>query len=288
MKYKAYWLHEKGDVVPVETIHIAEVIKDPERFGYSRERIEAQYAKYHEPIGHEGRAREKIMIELIRDNGWVRARYQPHKDTWTIELHSLNDALRELIPAFFRRPEVQSKHQHSDIKITELFRPDGMKKHEPQSARSPVMSDEQKQRLYEHEQKLLEAELRATFVPYLVRVGTERRPSQIIMCGFFGLRRCFFVKEFDCQSSGDELLAAAREAIIEDRNAYNGNVPFFGKKVGYALYPEYGTAIPLSLEGEIRDDVVVAHTSGAISVGIGKSRHGAASSVNVPRFEKKE
>jgi hypothetical protein len=36
MKFNAYWLHQDGEVIPVETLHIAEIIKTPERFKYSR------------------------------------------------------------------------------------------------------------------------------------------------------------------------------------------------------------------------------------------------------------
>jgi len=129
MKYKAYWLHENGEVVPVTTIHIAEVIKTPDRFGYSRERVETSYTRFNEPMGHEGKARQEIMSDIIRNHGWIRIRFRPAKDLWIIELHTLSDDLKEQLLVFLKQPEVMGKHPNADINITELFCPSGEKHH---------------------------------------------------------------------------------------------------------------------------------------------------------------
>lgn len=82
MNFKAYWINIGSEIVPVQSTHIAEVIKAPFRFGYTRERIDAEYAKFQEPIGHEGKARQLIMADLIRNHGWIRLRYTPKYDSW--------------------------------------------------------------------------------------------------------------------------------------------------------------------------------------------------------------
>lgn len=122
MKHTAFWLHYDGEVIPVETIHIATVIRVPEKFGYTFERIKEIYSKYGEPIGHEGRARHEIMSDIIRNYGWIRIRYRPRNDVWVVELHSLTDDIMEFIIRFLNQPEVMGQHPHADIRINELFR----------------------------------------------------------------------------------------------------------------------------------------------------------------------
>lgn len=129
MKYQAYWLNINGTVIPVETIHITTVIKTPERFGYSLERIHKIYKKNGEPMGHEGRARVEIMSDLIKRKGWIRFRFKPKEDSWTVELNTLTTDVMERIKEFFKHSEVVGKSKNADIRITELFHPDGMKRH---------------------------------------------------------------------------------------------------------------------------------------------------------------
>lgn len=120
MHYKAYWIHAGGEIIPVLTTHIAEVIKTPELFGYTRERIETIYASLKEPIGHEGKARQIIMMDIIQNHGWIRLRYTPRSDSWVVETKCLTGEIRQLLHLFFRSPDVVSKHPHSILRITEL------------------------------------------------------------------------------------------------------------------------------------------------------------------------
>lgn len=121
MLFQAYWLHNSGDLVPVETIHIAEVIKNPLRFGYPREQIEVIYSELNEPLGHEGKAREQIMIDLIKNHGWIRVRFKPGKDLWVVELSRLTDGIKLLLNRFFCDLNVSGTRPNADIRITELF-----------------------------------------------------------------------------------------------------------------------------------------------------------------------
>ena len=116
----AYWLHTTGAVIEVPTIHIAEVIKNPARFGCTPEQIIASYRRHNEPVGHEGKARQEIMADLIRFNGWIRLRYTPATDFWVVELNSLTDELRLLLRSFFSDQAITGRHPQADICIIEL------------------------------------------------------------------------------------------------------------------------------------------------------------------------
>jgi hypothetical protein len=69
----AYWISPKGEIIYVKTNHIAEVIENPEKFGFTIEFIEYVYKHYNEKIGTEGKAREQLMIALF-NQGWIRIR----------------------------------------------------------------------------------------------------------------------------------------------------------------------------------------------------------------------
>lgn len=85
---KAYWISPSGEVIDCATTHISEVINKPEQFGLTREGIEGLYKQHDEPLGHEGKAREEIMLDLIK-KGWTRIRWVPSKYSWTVQIADL-------------------------------------------------------------------------------------------------------------------------------------------------------------------------------------------------------
>lgn len=101
MNYHAYWLSPQGDILPVPIIHIQVVIDQPERFGLTLATLKRCYASHREPLGHEGLARLEIMAGLIAGQGWVRVRYTPRQDRWTVELARLDDPARHMLRDFF-------------------------------------------------------------------------------------------------------------------------------------------------------------------------------------------
>jgi len=126
VKNYAYWLNLNGDVCPVRTIHILEVISDPQRFSYTLKMIEEIYSKYGEPIGFEGMSRFEIMSDLIRSHGWCRIRYNPKRDAWSVELQTLTENFRVLLKQFFSAPDVVGNSKFATISVTELFATSGM------------------------------------------------------------------------------------------------------------------------------------------------------------------
>jgi hypothetical protein len=49
------------------------MIKEPKTFGTTIEKIRELFKKHGEPLGHEGKAREEIMIAAMK-RGWIRTR----------------------------------------------------------------------------------------------------------------------------------------------------------------------------------------------------------------------
>jgi len=82
----AYWISPKGKIIDVQSKHIAEVIRYPEKFGLNREAIDFIYDTYNERIGQEGKARYQIMM-LLFNKGWIRLRR--YKQFWSINVKKL-------------------------------------------------------------------------------------------------------------------------------------------------------------------------------------------------------
>ena len=91
----AYWISPKGEIINVAQNHIATVIENPETFDLTFEKIKEVYDSYGEPIGLEGKAREEIMLELIR-NGWIRIRRYANK-FWSINTPRLSKKVKDNI-----------------------------------------------------------------------------------------------------------------------------------------------------------------------------------------------
>lgn len=362
MKYQAYWMNVSGEIIPVDIKHIIKIIEMPERFSYTRERIEYVFARYNEPIGHEGKAREAIMSDLIKNYGWIRFRFTPKKDSWIIELNVLTDEIMEQIKALFKQPDVVGKSSHANVRIIELFTTGGMKKHSfsmnellheasnddfyaKVSEIDPLKTSKMLKEALDvcgmsvqelssqiHYCSLERSKLKVTkildgladgydltvlraisnilgidreefvgekiftdpeeynrffFVPHLMRVGTETRPTSIAIGGYVGLKRCFLVSTYETlkHAQVDVLLKEVRQDILADNK--DRSVPFFGTKIGYVFYPEYGKAIPLTLSGEIREDVVVCHSAGSCGIYVGGHPLLKIGGVNIPRLETK-
>lgn len=101
MKYSAFWISIKGKIIPVPQHHIDLVIQNPELFNLTSQEIEKKYEKHKEPLHLEGYAREEIMGELIA-KGWIRLRYVPKRDSWTIQLHVLDKDLIKRIKKWYK------------------------------------------------------------------------------------------------------------------------------------------------------------------------------------------
>ena len=90
-KAEGYWINNQGMVITLSgnIKHIDIVIGFPSLFGYTMDLIMSAYSKAGEPLGHEGRAREKIIKDCIK-RGWIRVRRYPKACSWTVNLPELS------------------------------------------------------------------------------------------------------------------------------------------------------------------------------------------------------
>jgi len=113
-----YWISPSGKAFRVSQNHIASVIKSPEKYGLTREAIEAIYDKHGEKIGREGKAREEIILGLVA-KGWIRARnYLSRGDTsWTLNVSRLSNRVKEHITDFFQNLSKSGGYLGSTVRI---------------------------------------------------------------------------------------------------------------------------------------------------------------------------
>ena len=97
----AFFISPQGEIITVQTSHIAEIIKDPGRFGLSKDEIYAEYRQCGEPVGIEGKARERLITSLIK-GGWIRIRHYPRDSskTWRINIDSLTPLIQKTLAGF--------------------------------------------------------------------------------------------------------------------------------------------------------------------------------------------
>ena len=93
---EGFFISPEGEFLLVSTSHIALVIAEPCTFGLTQSRVLQEFAKCREPVGLEGRARERILGRLL-GVGWIRARRHPNRG-WAIELSEWSvDAQRRIV-----------------------------------------------------------------------------------------------------------------------------------------------------------------------------------------------
>ena len=87
----AYWISPDGEIIEVKKgNHIAEIIANPEKFGFTEEFIKFVFNNYNEKMGQEGKARKQLMIALF-DNHWIRIR--KYREFWSINVKKNTDKL---------------------------------------------------------------------------------------------------------------------------------------------------------------------------------------------------
>lgn len=84
----AYWISPGGEVITVQTRHIADVIANPGKFGLTEKFVMNIYNLYNEKIGTEGKARDHVMFFLF-DKGWIRIR--KYKNLWSVNMLNLTN-----------------------------------------------------------------------------------------------------------------------------------------------------------------------------------------------------
>ena len=102
MKYEAYWIKPDGVILPVKTRHIDLIIESPGEFDLSEEYIKEQFKRFNEPLGREGRARRKIMEELIKKR-FIRVRFKPKEWIWYMECNIIDKNIESQVEAWIKK-----------------------------------------------------------------------------------------------------------------------------------------------------------------------------------------
>lgn len=90
----AYWISPRGEVLPVMTNHIDIVIKHPEKFGLTLRKIQDTYDKHGERMGMEGKAREEIIIDLLK-KGFVRIRR--YRNEYSLNVGKMSKKIKDIL-----------------------------------------------------------------------------------------------------------------------------------------------------------------------------------------------
>jgi len=112
---KAYWISPKGKIFKSEK-HIDDVIRNPKAFGYTIDEIKKIYFQFKEPLGSEGKAREHIILELIKQ-GWVRIRKYSRPDKWSINAYKLTLKVKDYLQYWAEEMIKQGEGWYVDVII---------------------------------------------------------------------------------------------------------------------------------------------------------------------------
>ena len=94
----AYWILPNSKIIFVDDRHIKTVTDNPEMFGYTKRKIAAIYKKYNERVGTEKKAREEIVIDLVK-KGCIRIRKYTYKyfPYWAVTIDKLSSKNRKTL-----------------------------------------------------------------------------------------------------------------------------------------------------------------------------------------------
>jgi hypothetical protein len=116
----AYWIGPDGKILSNFRLHIQAVIDNPESFGVTENDVKESYAKYQEPMGFEGNARQELMEQVIA-RGWIRIRYNPKTDQFSIELDRLDTGKKEYLFLWANELlKINQKRKYTEVRIMEL------------------------------------------------------------------------------------------------------------------------------------------------------------------------
>ena len=120
----AIWISPAGKIIDVKTKHINSVIDNPSMFKMNKQDIKQKYEKHDERLGVEGKAREEIMMSLMK-RGWIRGRYIIRSDSWTLQTYYYGNREQNNIFDWaidFLKNKKMSPHAGVDILITKSGR----------------------------------------------------------------------------------------------------------------------------------------------------------------------
>lgn len=95
----AYWINPNGQILDIDVdTHISQIIKEPEKFGMTKEKINNIYKKHNEPIGLEGQAREELIMDVLK-LGFIRIRLYINMH-WSITIYGQSEKTKKIISSW--------------------------------------------------------------------------------------------------------------------------------------------------------------------------------------------
>ena len=115
---KAYWITPENEILDIGLgTHIEMIIKHPTLFGLTKEKITSIYQDYNELMGVEGKARYKIIMQLLT-SGFIRIRLYPNKH-WSISAQNWDSRTKEVLSQWAEIAiEVKNAGQYMDTVIS--------------------------------------------------------------------------------------------------------------------------------------------------------------------------
>lgn len=96
MSHNAFWINQRGKILDIGLgTHIEQIVKSPKSFGLTDRYVRDVYAKFDEPVNLEGKAREQIMLEVIKD-GFVRIRLVKNR-FWLVNADKYDRKLKKAL-----------------------------------------------------------------------------------------------------------------------------------------------------------------------------------------------
>lgn len=109
------WISPTGEILKVGTLHIQDIIDNPEKFGTTSQIIHDLHREYGEKVGQEGEARELIIVHALK-RGWIRIR--AYRNHWSFTVWQLNNFTKKNIQVGIRsfvKSGVMDKY--ADVKV---------------------------------------------------------------------------------------------------------------------------------------------------------------------------
>lgn len=97
----AFWISPGGEFLGVGTSHIRKIIDSPEKFGLTMAYLKEVYKDHDEPLGFEGKARNRIVRKVIY-RGWMRIRRYPNI-YWKINLVDFSEQAQITLACWAKR-----------------------------------------------------------------------------------------------------------------------------------------------------------------------------------------
>ena len=114
-KLDSYWITHDGKILNVPQTHIEAVLMAPEKFGETKKTIQRSYDKHNEKLNTEGKAREEILVRIMK-RGFVRIR--EYSNRWSIQTWNLTNKINDAIFAWAKKVYPKIRDKYADVTIT--------------------------------------------------------------------------------------------------------------------------------------------------------------------------